>query len=258
MTVRGPGTALRGIVSQYCDYTESGGLPIRRRELPEPIVVVILNFGPPFQLIDSSPTCTATAQTSFVAGLSTRAQIVESSGRSRCIQFDLTPLGARRFFGRPLSELTDQIVPWSDLASAAAGSLPERLAEARDSEHRFALLDELITTQVARRPEPPAPVAWAWDQLVDSHGRAPVGHLAGEIGWSRRHFAAQCRSYLGETPKVLARLLRFKRARALLGSGHRSGWSEIALAAGYYDQAHFIHDCREFAGLSPEALMRER
>ena len=38
----------------------------------------------------------------------------------------------------------------------------------------------------------------------------------------------------------------------------RSGYLETALASGFYDQAHFIHECRDFTGRSPgELLTRE-
>jgi AraC-like DNA-binding protein len=31
-------------------------------------------------------------------------------------------------------------------------------------------------------------------------------------------------------------------------------WANVALAAGYHDQSHFIRDCREFASCSPSRL----
>jgi AraC-like DNA-binding protein len=35
-------------------------------------------------------------------------------------------------------------------------------------------------------------------------------------------------------------------------------WTDVALSCGYFDQAHFNHDFRGFAGLSPSAYLRDR
>ena len=42
---------------------------------------------------------------------------------------------------------------------------------------------------------------------------------------------------------------------------HRRGpadWTGLALTCGYYDQAHLIHDFREFSGLTPTAYEARR
>ena len=41
------------------------------------------------------------------------------------------------------------------------------------------------------------------------------------------------------------------------GVGH-AGWIDVALSAGYYDQAHFIRDFQAFSGMTPSAYYAAR
>ena len=82
--------------------------------------------------------------------------------------------------------------------------------------------------------------------------------VGGRAGCSRRHLAAQFREHVGLPPKLLARILRFDRVIALLRHAEPERWAEVAYDCGYYDQAHFNRDFRQFAGSTPGAFLASR
>ena len=61
----------------------------------------------------------------------------------------------------------------------------------------------------------------------------------------------------GLPPKVLARVLRFERARRLLQRPDRPALADVAAVCGFYDQAHLNRDWRELAGCSPTTWLAE-
>ena len=63
---------------------------------------------------------------------------------------------------------------------------------------------------------------------------------------------------VGMTPKRYCRVRRFQRALALANRGRQVDWNRVALDCGYFDQAHFIHDFRSFAGLTPTGYQSAR
>jgi AraC-like DNA-binding protein len=105
---------------------------------------------------------------------------------------------------------------------------------------------------VLAAPPVASELEWAWQRLLATDGAAPIGDLAQELGWSRRHLAARFRTELGMPPKAVARILRFERAVARLRAG--DDLAELALDCGYYDQAHFNRDFRAFADATPTEL----
>jgi len=253
-----PPPELRAVVRHYVGWFEQTPGPFRRRELPIDAVPVIISFGDPFLLADADDGARS-RRVSFVAGMHDRWSIVEHAGRSHGVEIYFTPLGARRVLGLPLGELTNLEVELEDvLGVRASAELVERLATASGWGARFALLDAAIATRLADAAEPAPLVAWAWRRLRESDGRVAVGALAAEIGCSRRHLVAQLREQLGLPPKTLARVLRFNRAVELLQRDDGSRLGEIALACGYYDQAHFNRDFRAFAGDPPTAFLASR
>jgi AraC-like DNA-binding protein len=58
-------------------------------------------------------------------------------------------------------------------------------------------------------------------------------------------------SVVGLTPKRFARVRRFQRVLRQMRQGADVRWTDVALACGYYDQAHFIREFEAFAGLNP-------
>jgi AraC-like DNA-binding protein len=53
----------------------------------------------------------------------------------------------------------------------------------------------------------------------------------------------------------LLRITRYQRALSLRRQNARLSWSAIAVRAGYFDQAHLIHESRDIAGCTPNVLL---
>jgi transcriptional regulator GlxA family with amidase domain len=66
-----------------------------------------------------------------------------------------------------------------------------------------------------------------------------------------KHLGSLFRAHVGLTPKAYARVFRFRRSVDLVQKGARLDWARVAMACGYYDQAHFNREFREFAGMTP-------
>ena len=103
-----------------------------------------------------------------------------------------------------MGELAGGGADLADLLGPAAAEVAERLYEAPGWPARFALLERFIAARVHDAPPTTPELEWAWGRLLASDGAVPVGSLAREIGWSRRHLAARFREHLGLPPKPLA------------------------------------------------------
>jgi AraC-like DNA-binding protein len=251
MALRAPHPRLAGQVLRYAGYIERTNAPLRRLEPAFSGVVLILSFGEPIRLLDADGR--EQTHTSFTGGLSDGPTFTEHAGRQHGIQIDLAPPAARALLGVPLRELTNRVVALDDLLGRRAGELTEQLWEAPNWQSRFALLDGALGRRLAAEPmsAPPAAVVGAWQRLRESRGRAEIGELALELGYSRGRLSARFAEELGLAPKAFARVLRFERAVALLSRDDGARFAEIAHECGYYDQAHLNRDFREFAGTSP-------
>lgn len=249
---RPPG--LREHVHRVAGFTERTDGPLSRRELPTPSVTLILSFGEPIRI---SSAAGAGTFTSFLAGMHEIPVDTEHGGALRCIQVDLSPLGAYQLLGMPLSELTDAVVGPDLLPLPGWQDLGERLAALPRWPERFDLLDHTLGSRFEDGPAADPEVRWAWGRLARSHGAVPVGALAAEVGWSRRHLSARFRGQVGLTPKPAARVLRFRRALSLITTERAASISDAAAAAGYADHSHLVREFRRLAGAPPSALLDE-
>jgi AraC-like DNA-binding protein len=225
-----------------------GGGGGQMREVPFPGVPLILNLGPAWTVEDPGAGGPH-RRDSFVAGLHDRPTLVHGESTSSCLELRLTPLGARRVLGLPMSELTNLTVDVGDLWRDAP-ELGERLREATSWEARFDLVDMFLLRRIGDSSPTQPGVAWAWRRLLETGGRRAVGDLADELGWSPRRFIVRFREQVGLTPKTAARVIRFDHTVSRLRRADES-LAEIAYACGYFDQAHLNREFRELAGTTP-------
>lgn len=181
----------------------------------------------------------------------------------------LLPLGWATFVGLPAHEFANRIFDGHrDRTFARFAPLASRLTHDPDREQ-----DDLDTLAVFFRDELPRFEAeeariHAVHQVLLDPELPDVAGMAERVGLHPRTLERLCRKAFGFSPKKLLRRQRFMRSLAQFMLDPSMKWIG-AIDALYFDQSHFVRDCREFLGMSPSeyaalphpilsAVMRER
>jgi AraC-like DNA-binding protein len=164
--------------------------------------------------------------------------------------------GAAALLGLPAGELHNMVVPLEALWGSAAYELRDRLCDARLPAERFRILERALIERLPMLPARHPAVAFALRELMP--GSARVADVTDQIGLSGRRFAQLFRDQVGLTPKLFCRIRRFQDVLQQVEQARLPLWADLALSCGYFDQAHFIHDFRAFAGVSPGVYLAQR
>jgi AraC-like DNA-binding protein len=183
-----------------------------------------------------------------VAGPDTAARVVALAAGSRLVGVRLRPGTAGAVLGFPASELRDLS---ADAAEVLTRDETEALLDGLTSgTDPHSLLKQAVELRAVREPDPLVHAAVA----ALGRPRARVAAVAAELGLSARQLQRRVTEAVGYGPKTLARVLRFRRLQAL----PPAPLVELALAAGYSDQAHMTAEVTNLAGVSPVRFLKDR
>jgi AraC-like DNA-binding protein len=156
-----------------------------------------------------------------------------------------------------LSALADQHVALAALLSPGrVRSLEEQLAETASDEDAAGLVASFLLSlaEASRSAIHPA-VAAATRRILERHGSERIEQIADDENISRRQLERLFHLQIGLPPKRFAALARFD--WVLRHLDRRSSWTDLALDAGYADQAHLIRSFAELAGVTPDRYARQ-
>ena len=205
-----------------------------------------------------SPYRSVSTSGSVLSGVHTRFQVIDTSEQDYVAGVAFKPAGTVPFFRVPAHEASDADVPLESLwGSRRAANLRERLLECRTIE---AALDsfEAVLREIWRPPGPHPAVAYAIGAFDRTPSTTNVARVTDTIGLSAKRFIERFKCEVGVTPKRYCRIRRFQRALTLSHHDRRVDWTRVAMDCGYFDQAHFIHDFRSFAGITPTVYKSAR
>ncbi|MFC0267075.1 helix-turn-helix domain-containing protein [Kushneria aurantia] len=140
-----------------------------------------------------------------------------------------------------------------DSAEARWQRLTDRLAEA-DRTIQQRLIEAELLTLVQRPLQKAAPVKHLLHLIAESRGQRRILELMQGCSISQRQLERLFLRQVGLTPKQYSRTQRVALVRHRLKAG--TGLLATALACGYSDQAHCIHDFSAVVGMTPGQYRR--
>lgn len=255
-----PRPPLSDFIVQLWQYTSDGQPHTRERLLPTGTVEMVISLRDETMRVydgQDDRRC-QTFQGSLVCGAHSQFFAIDSSCQTSVVGVHFKPGGAFPFFNLPADELHNMHVSLDTLWGAAAADLREQLLAAETLAARFYLLERALLAQMPLPPDRHPAVNFALKELQGGPYPRPVAHVTDQIGLSSRHFIRLFQQEVGLTPKLFCRVLRFQEVLRRIEHAGQVAWADVALACGYFDQAHFIHDFRAFSGLNPTTYLARR
>ena len=250
-----PPAELRALVHRIWLLRGAGtpGLAAFQRVMPDGRAELIFNLADPFECRDGDRV--KAQPLALLVGPNRRAMQIRATGSVDLVGVRFRPEALSAWLRVRGPELVDGSWALGELPAPLDPTLAERLAEARNSSRRVAILRGHLI-RASSRVTFDRRIGAAVDMAL-ADGNARPAAIADTVGMSYRQLSRLFRERLGFGPKPLVRLGRFQRAlRALEAPGPRSVAS-VATGTGYFDQAHLARDFRLFSGVAPARYLAE-
>ena len=207
---------MRVYVRCYWELQGRAGHPgVLETILPDGCTELVIHFGDPFLCGDILQ-----PRVMFV-GQMTRPTTVEPSGNAGCFGIRFEPAGAWALFGFRQADMFEQIVADGHLLG---GDVERRMLSAETTAERKRLIETALLAIAPSRPDPWCPAA---SRIL---GRTQLtADLQRDCGIGTRQLERIFLDRIGMTPRLFARLARFRQAL-----GCRGAWADVAASCGYY------------------------
>jgi AraC-like DNA-binding protein len=156
------------------------------------------------------------------------------------------------------ADIREQNALASTFLGDAAMQLAEQVAALGDVSDVQRVFDAWIASRAFDRARIDTVVRTAAAAIVATQGQRAIADIAADVQVSPRVLQRRFGAAVGISPKAFAVL---RRARSALkrvvddGVGRDvGGWSGVALASGYADQAHFVREVARLTRFAPTAL----
>lgn len=249
-----PPPSLAGYVRCLWRMSAPSGGDVAEPVLPDGCMELVVNLADPFVRHEADGT-SARQPLVLLSGQLSRATRLQATGRLDLVGIRLQPWAGGALFPGTATPLRDQYVALADLAPRLGDALVEAAGTPVPGGAEravFSLIERHVGHAKAGRR-----AAAGLVRMAGTAARVPsVRELAAASGLSVRRVQMIFRDDVGLSPKQLLRINRLQRVLALAQRDDRPSWARIAAEAGYFDQAHLLHDARAIAGATPLQLLR--
>jgi AraC-like DNA-binding protein len=213
---------------------------------------IIFSFNNSFDWYNRDNSFLLSSSKSFVLGQRDTHFYANSKGEIDLIGVRFKIGGISAFLDNPVNEITNAFPSLDDLFGNPAKEWNEKVNFGKSISDKISAIEDFLITRLKV----------ASDHLLFSKANNQIKNLkegvsiAGFCKTSGIHYKKLERTFLkisGYMPKSFSRIARFYNAIYLAKHSSLS-LTEISYTSNYYDQSHFIRDCKEFAGSTPGIL----
>lgn len=219
--------------------------------LPDTSLIMGFRFRGSTKYLANS--CETQLPFAVLAGLRKSVQLMQDSSSTGNLLVVFNPLGAGAFIKEPLHHVFGDIISLSDISNFnQLSQIEDNLCGVQSDKDRIDIIENFLLSKLTYY-KPDKVVYSALQTIQFYNGIVRIGDLASKLFISIDALEKKFRHAVGASPKQVCNIVRMNN---LLQNMHSNSLSEIALNAGFYDQAHFNKEFKLFTGQNPLEFLK--
>ncbi len=168
------------------------------------------------------------------------------------------PAGITAFTRVPMEELADRSVELSLIDTLFDQSFYAALPEKKSVEEIIAHTNSCLLKQLSRLYHADRQIIRAVELISHAKGQLSLADVASDVCLCQRHFERKFKSVIGVSPKMFAKIFRFKNALQSMQKYPHKDLLTIAVECGYYDHTHLAKDFKLLTGDTPKDFRQRK
>ncbi|WP_164111835.1 MULTISPECIES: helix-turn-helix domain-containing protein [Sphingobacterium] len=186
----------------------------------------------------------------YIYGQFTQHSEHKVSGKFRIIGAFLEPTVLKTLFHLDAFELSNQNIALEDLVSDL---ILEQLVNASSAAEKITIISNFILDRINHAKYHDEKARYA--SFLIQNGKT-LPEIQQQMNLSERSLERLSKQYIGMSPKLYARIMRFQSSLSILRHSSFHNLSTVAYQSNYFDQSHFIREFKTFTGSSPHFFLQ--
>lgn len=188
----------------------------------------------------------------FIYGQLSRYKDVGCAGDISLFIVVFQPHAIHTVFGIPALELRDRVVGIEDVIKQDAAGLKSRISERSSVHEKIELIESFFLRFMHERTILENLLGKSIDVIWKHKGCISIAELNAIVGCEERKMERVFIRAVGLTPKQFTKLTKLQFfIKGMNDNTQLFNLTKLSCEAGYYDQAHLIHDFRKYTGMTP-------
>ncbi|MGO0882002.1 AraC family transcriptional regulator [Clostridioides difficile] len=194
-------------------------------------------------------------------GIRDKYGFIIQRGNIRVMGISFYPFGLYPFLKIPISEFKSQIIDLKQVSEGFVGKLESTLNQISSTEDIVLHLEKILVS-VLNEDLVANKMVNLLDLFIYNNKYSTIKLFCDDMNINIKTLERACLKYAGYTPKTLRKIYRFKMVSNHLiysskYSSQNNDFLDLIYENGYYDQAHFIKEFKQFSGVSPIKFINE-
>lgn len=243
-------------LSKYIDYLycySGETMGIKQRLIPDGKTDLLLNFDSSIYIFDSYSKRTSIKKSIF-KGLIKTPYTFEFGKNLNIIGIRFLPFGLSVMFGIPEKEISTNPVEANLIIGNKLKEIEEKVFYETDISGKLKIIEKWLLDCFVSAYQHKLSLPRKLESLNVSKGLIKINDIF-ENGADYKKAQRTFREYIGISPKLYARMLRFESIHNELRNLKQFDWMNIVAKYNFHDQSHLIKEFKFFTGITPNEFI---